>query len=138
MTAADRGLEQAAADYARHRAFAIEAHRRMAAVSATMTSPQGLVTATVGAQGELRALTFNSQDYRRMAPAELARTVLDTVARARQSVLQQLLGELPEAPVGGLSVRDLMEGTADLERLLPERLDLDGLPFTRRPGGHGL
>src|SRR5215207_3543125 len=82
MTTPERSLEQLAADYARHRAAAVDSAQRVAAVSATVTSPQGLVTVTVGGQGEVRTLSFNSQDFRKMAPAELAHVVLETIDRA--------------------------------------------------------
>jgi len=114
------------ADYARHRAAAMESAQRMQAVEATVTSSKGLVTITVGAQGEIRHLSFNSKDYRKMAPAELAHVVLETFDKARESALQQVAATLPAFSFGGLNARDLMSGRIDWEQLLPEKLDVDG------------
>lgn len=128
----DRTLEQIAADYARHRAAAVESIRRVAEISATVTSSQGLVTVTVGGQGEITALTFNSQDYRKMAPAELSQVVLDTVTRARESALQQVMGVIPGTTVGGVSLQDMMQGRVDWDRVLPEQLDIAGFDLPGR------
>ncbi|MEV0461152.1 YbaB/EbfC family nucleoid-associated protein [Catellatospora methionotrophica] len=128
----DRTLEQIAADYARHRAAAVESTQRVAEISATVTSPQGLVTVTVGGQGELRSLTFNSQDYRKMAPAELSRILVETVGRARESALQQMRGALPGTGIAGMSVRDMMAGRIDWDRVLPEQLDISGFNLPGR------
>lgn len=138
MTTPERSLEQLAADYARHRAAAVHAQERMSQVSATMTSPQGLVTVTVGAQGEVQSLLFNSQDYRKMPAAELSHVVLDTISRARASVMQQLAGALPDSTFAGISYADVMNGNVNWDQVLPEKLDLDGMPWHpgRPPGRH--
>ena len=115
---------------ARLRALAVQTQERIATMTATVTSPQGMVTVSVGSQGEVTALSFNSQDYRRTAPAELAHIVLDTIQRARQNLITQLADEMPAAAFGGITFRDVMAGTVDLEKMLPDRLFFDG----RAPG----
>jgi DNA-binding protein YbaB len=122
----ERSFEQLNADYARYRAAAMESAQRMQAVAATVTSTNGLVTITVGPQGEIRSLSFNSKDYRKMAPAELAHVVLDTFDKARESALQQAAAALPSFSFGGLNSRDLLNGRVDWEQVLPEKLDVDG------------
>ncbi|GAA1422774.1 YbaB/EbfC family nucleoid-associated protein [Catellatospora coxensis] len=127
----ERTMEQIAADFARHRAAVVESTRRMAEITATVTSSQGLVTVTVGNQGELTTLTFNSQDYRKMPPAELAQVVLDTITRARESALQQVMGLIPTTTVAGVSLQDMMQGRVDWDQVLPEEIDITGFD---RPG----
>jgi hypothetical protein len=133
----DRELERIAADYDRYRAGAIEAQRRLREVSASATSPQGLVTIQVDAQGEVRAIVFNSKDYRTMAPAELAHVLVDTIGRARKSVVQQLVEVLPMTSFGGVSVPDMLGGQVDWDRVLPERLGTEGLSDRRTEPGRG-
>ena len=113
-------LNELAAEQARYRQAALDAQQRMAAVSATVTSSRGLVTVTAGPQGELCDLRFNSQEYRRMAPAELAATLLETVRQARESVLRQLMDQLPAGALGGVSPQDLLDGTVGWSELLPD------------------
>ncbi|RZU53467.1 YbaB/EbfC DNA-binding family protein [Krasilnikovia cinnamomea] len=130
MSTAQRRPDQVAADYARHRAEAVETQRRISALSATVTSAQGLVTVTVDARSEITSLTFNSQQYRRMAAAELAHVVLDTVKRARASVLQQMTEVMPAARLAGMALPDVLAGRVDIERMLPERLEFGTPPLT--------
>ena len=129
MTEPERNPEQLAADYARHRAATMQAQQRMSEVSATMTSAQGLVTVTVGAGGEVRSLLFNSHGYRKMPAAELSHVILDTINRARASIMAQLIGELPDSTFAGLSYSDIINGKVDWDQVLPDTLDLDNLPW---------
>jgi DNA-binding protein YbaB len=88
-------------------------HKRMQELSASATSPQRLLTATVGAQGEVTALKFHSDGYRSMAQSELEHVLLETIKRARQQVMDQMK-ELanPLAPAG-VSIDDVLEGRFD-------------------------
>ncbi|MBO4207303.1 YbaB/EbfC family nucleoid-associated protein [Micromonospora echinofusca] len=130
-------LEELAAEYHRMREAALRAQERMRTATATVTSPKGLVTVVVGAQGEVRSITFASRAYRNMAPAELADAILDTINRARDTVLRELTEDLPANPpggmLGGMTPEDILNGKIDLSGLLPESLDLGDLPFPFRP-----
>lgn len=129
-----QALQRAANDYAHHLADAMQAQEFMRAVDATVTSSNGMVSVTVGAQGDVQALTFHSQRYRQMAPAELSHLVLDTIGRARTSVLRQLEEHLPSTTFAGVSLQDLMNGSADWSSLLPERFE--AVELTRQPEQH--
>jgi DNA-binding protein YbaB len=88
-------------------------HKRLQELSASATSPQRLVTATVGAQGEVTALKFHSDGYRSMAQSELEHVLLDTIKRARRHVMDQMKDLVgPLAPVGA-SIDDILEGRFD-------------------------
>lgn len=125
----DNRLDELAAEYRRLREAAMEAQHRMQTATATATSTKGLVTAVVGAQGELQELKFHSRSYRDLPPAELAHVILDTVRRARESVLRDVMAVLPGNLPGGLSPDDMLRGRVDLSGLLPEDLPVEGLPF---------
>jgi DNA-binding protein YbaB len=113
-------LEDLCAQYEQYRTEALAAREAMEAVTATATSRNALVTVTVGSQGEITSLVFNSQGYRRMAPAELAHTVLETVRAARSSALRQLSQCLPDIGIGDVRVADVVDGSADWASLLPD------------------
>ncbi|MFE3112038.1 YbaB/EbfC family nucleoid-associated protein [Kitasatospora indigofera] len=103
-------------------------HQRMQEMSASATSPKRLLTATVGAQGEVTALKFHSDGYRSMAPTELEHLILDTVGRARQQVMDSLKSLVAPLAPEGVSIDDVMEG-----RFEPvEFFSGDGFP--KRPG----
>ena len=56
--------------------------RELRAVSVTVTSSDGHVTATVDARGQLRKLQLDPRIYRRPDSARLAATITETVQRA--------------------------------------------------------
>ncbi|WP_253874417.1 YbaB/EbfC family nucleoid-associated protein [Actinomadura rupiterrae] len=58
--------------------------------TASATSANRLVTATVDARGGLVGLTFNTTRYRTMAPAELAAAVSETVVEAQRTMAEQV------------------------------------------------
>lgn len=119
-------LEKLAAEYAKHRAAAMNAAERVRTVESSATSSSGLVTVTVDGQGEIRTLLFNSQEYRRMAPAELAHTILDTVSKARKRAFAEVTGGMPAESFGGVSYNDIVSGTVDWDQVLPEQIDMNG------------
>ena len=64
------------------RAGMADLQRELGAVSVTATSPDGFVTATVGARGQLQRLKLDPRIYRRPDSAALAETITQTVQRA--------------------------------------------------------
>lgn len=107
----DRATQQAImkrllADFQRARTDALRMRDRLATATATATSDDGLVTATVTASGEVSGLKFNGTAYRRMAPAELSQAILGSIKAARSGVTAQF--------------RDVMAAVPDLATLIPE------------------
>ena len=122
---AQRNLEKIAL----HRTDAIEAQQQVESMSATVTSSSGLLTVSVGAQGDLRDLKFNLRDYRDMPSAELAHVIVETIGLARESVMRQILDTVPALSFGGMSLTDIMQGKADWTSLFPEALMPEATPF---------
>ncbi|EIF01194.1 YbaB/EbfC family nucleoid-associated protein [Saccharomonospora glauca] len=56
----------------------------------TVTSADGLVTATIGPNGEFEDLEFAPEVFDRTTPAELAGTVLDVIRRAGHGARREL------------------------------------------------
>lgn len=126
-------LDELAAEYQRLRDLALQTQERTRTVTATVTSAKNLLTVTVGPNGELQSLIFNSRSYRNMAPAELAHVILETVDRARAAVNRELTELMPAALPAGMSIGGVLNGEIDLSGLLPESLDLGGISFPSMP-----
>lgn len=107
-------VEELLAEYRRSREQLAEVHRELAAVSASASSADGLVTATVGARGALTDLTIESDAYTEYRPAELAAHIMRAVREATEDALGGA-GEVM-APVLGRDAdpRAVLSGTADL------------------------
>ncbi|WP_424189468.1 YbaB/EbfC family nucleoid-associated protein [Actinokineospora sp. G85] len=107
-------VEELLADYRRSREQLADVHRALAAISESATSPCGMVTATVSAQGALTGLDIEDGAYRRYRPAELAHVIVRTTAAA-DAVAARAAGHAV-APVlpAGTDPEALLRGTADL------------------------
>lgn len=107
-------VEELLADYRRSRAQLADVHQQLARVSATAQSADGLVTATVGARGELTDLVLDAEVYTRYRPSELAAHI---VRAAKEATAEAFSGaEEILAPALGRSADPgaVLSGTADL------------------------
>jgi DNA-binding protein YbaB len=75
-------VDELLADYRRSRDRLADMQRSLAAVSETVTSPDGLVTATVGAGGSLTKLVIADAAYVRISPTDLGKLIVTTTASA--------------------------------------------------------
>ncbi|WP_091452454.1 YbaB/EbfC family nucleoid-associated protein [Actinokineospora iranica] len=136
-------VEDLLADYRRGREQLAEVHHALAAISESATSPCGLVTATVSAQGALTALVLRENVYRVYRPAELAAVIVRTTAAA-DALAARAAGHAV-APVlpSGTDPEALLRGTADLTaaELVPPRPQADEESFENmtwlEPGAPG-
>lgn len=115
MTADHRAqVEDLLADYRRSRDELASVHQRLASISESATSPDGLVTATVGAAGTLTELVIADAAYRQHRPADLAALIVATTAAAADRVAK--LAAEAVAPVLPVDTDPaaLLRGTADL------------------------
>ncbi|WP_026316191.1 YbaB/EbfC family nucleoid-associated protein [Actinokineospora enzanensis] len=120
-------VDELVAEYRRGRDQLAEVHRALAAISESVTSPCGLVTATVSAQGVLTGLRLHDDAYRVHRPAELAAVIVRTAAAA-DALAARAAGHAV-APVlpSGTDPEALLRGTADLAPadLAPPRVAAD-------------
>jgi DNA-binding protein YbaB len=116
----DQGIEDMLALYQKQRAEATETRRRINETTGTATAPRQSVKVTVSAQGEVTAIEFPTGAYRRMAPKELAETLMATLTEARADAMTRVaeLTDLRLPP--GVRVGDLLEGRADPSTILSE------------------
>ena len=116
-------IEQRHEQLRRKQAEMAEVQERLAAVQATATSKNRVITVTVDSHGELVDIKFRTGAYRLMAAAELSQMLRDTIAAARNdakaSVVDQFAKVLPDMPI-----RELMSGELDFGTLMRQRIGL--------------
>jgi DNA-binding protein YbaB len=107
-------VEQLLADYRRGREQLASVQRALLSIAETASSPDGLVSVTVGAHGELAKLIIADAAYRRYRAAELAglitRLTAQAAAKAAERANQALLPALPP----DTDPAALLAGRADL------------------------
>lgn len=118
-------VEELLADYRRSREQLGAVQRQLATVRETATAEDGLVAATVSAQGALVGLVIADSAYRTLRPAELAATIVrlttEAAAKAARAAGEVLAPVLPS----GADPEALLRGTADLTpaEVAPEPAD---------------
>ncbi|MFK0160422.1 YbaB/EbfC family nucleoid-associated protein [Streptomyces sp. NPDC090493] len=116
----DRELEELFELYRTKRAAATESFQRINSISVTEVSRRETVKVTVGARGDITALEFPTTAYRRMASAELAEVILETLATARTKALAEAANIGLGSMLQGVNAADLFQGKIDPASLLPE------------------
>jgi hypothetical protein len=107
-----------------HQQQTIERSMRSAgAVTATATSPDHSVKVTLNHLGHLTELTFAGGRYRTMAPAELSKVIIDTIAGARTELLGQLSGAYLAMAPASLDVRSVMSGDFDVAKVMRDMVE---------------
>ncbi|MBB5955111.1 DNA-binding protein YbaB [Saccharothrix tamanrassetensis] len=106
-------VDELLADYRRSRDQLASVQRDLAGISASASSPDGSVTATVGAQGTLTDLELTDAAYR-LRPAQLARLILRTTQEAVAAGAERTYRALGPVLPAGTDPEALLRGTADL------------------------
>ena len=86
--------------------------QKLKAVAATVTSDDGLVTATVGQRGQVVKVEFDPRIYRRPNSKELSTTVTETIRKATAKAMAEV-EELMKPFVPGAQFQAYMDN--DLE-----------------------
>ncbi|MCL7429416.1 YbaB/EbfC family nucleoid-associated protein [Streptomyces sp. YS415] len=90
----------------------------LAETTETVTSRDRSVKVTVGSQGNLTGLVFLDGKHRTMSATELAGTVLETAAQARENVMRRVLKTLAPLSTGGDETFRLGDFELTLDKLL--------------------
>ncbi|BCJ67306.1 YbaB/EbfC family nucleoid-associated protein [Polymorphospora rubra] len=107
------------AEYERQRDSVKELQERMSRVKASATSPRREVTVTVGQNGVLTDISFPTGAYRRMPPAELQATIMQTFAEAKEQVMEQAAELLAPLLPAGMNAAKMVRGEAGVDMYLP-------------------
>ncbi|NUP48784.1 MAG: YbaB/EbfC family nucleoid-associated protein [Catenulispora sp.] len=125
----DPGHPSLAFDRAKLAALVADSERRMAAIADAQKKVADLAVSTrsrdrsltvgLGQGGVLTELTFHTTAYRDMAPAELSRLLLDTIAAARAEYAEQMAEVMAPVREGAaLPFDDILAGKFDISEFL--------------------
>lgn len=107
-------VEELLAGYRRSRESLASVHRDLAAVRGQAASPDGLVRATVSAQGVLTALDIAESAYDEHRPAQLAALIVATTKAAAAQAAHAAGTALAPVLPADTDPEALLAGTADL------------------------
>lgn len=82
-----------------------------------VTTKDGMITITLDARGDVTSIVFNTQKWRRMAPAELGNALVEAITKARAEG-RALLAEAYQ--------QFLPEGM-DLQKIMSGQISTDGI-----------
>ncbi|MFF1908935.1 YbaB/EbfC family nucleoid-associated protein [Kitasatospora sp. NPDC058218] len=111
-------IAQAMAEMQSELARAEEMQKEMNELTASVTSKDRMVTVKVGSQGQVVSMTFHTNDYREMAPAELAKVLTDSLNEARAAVGEQVAERIGRFDGMGETLRLSMTGGTELDEIL--------------------
>jgi DNA-binding protein YbaB len=100
----------------------LDTQRRLREITATAVAPKRTVTVVAGCQGEVTELSFPTQAYRSMAPAELAAVIKGTIAKARAEVMRQVSDLMGPVLPEGMSFAELTSAGMDPGAWVPGQL----------------
>lgn len=103
--------------FMRMQAQAAELHETAKALRITESSPDGMISATVGSRGELLRLDLDPRLYRRPDARNLADTIVETVRRAAARAQERVV-EIFEPIIPGDQLKAHLDG--DFETALDQ------------------
>ncbi|GAB3468319.1 YbaB/EbfC family nucleoid-associated protein [Actinophytocola sediminis] len=107
-------VEELLAEYRRSREQLGSVHRSLATITESASSADGLVTATVGAHGQLVDLVIAETAYRTLRAHELAQRVVELTERAAAQAARRAGEVLAPVLPRDADPEALLRGTADL------------------------
>jgi DNA-binding protein YbaB len=107
-------VDRLLAEYRRSREQLAAVCRALAAIAASQTSSDGMVTVTVGAQGALTGLRIEPDAYRRYRPADLADLIVGLATAAAEQAAARAQRVLEPVLPPGADPAAVLAGTADL------------------------
>ncbi|AGZ38792.1 YbaB/EbfC family nucleoid-associated protein [Actinoplanes friuliensis] len=112
-------IEHLFEEYQRQRASFSTLQQQMREISASATSARHEVTVTVGQSGVLTDIRFPTSAYKRLTPAELTATIMQTFAEAKEEATSQAAAILAPMLPDGMDARAMVSGQAGVDTYLP-------------------
>jgi DNA-binding protein YbaB len=137
MNVYEQQAEELAAAYEAQRAKTTELRRKITEITGTATAPRKSIKATVGARGDVTAIEFPTEAYKRMPPKELSDVLLATISEARSKALQSVQDTMSAELPKGLNFIEMLKGTADIAVAAPTEEDIPDFVRQRLSGGSG-
>lgn len=133
-TGYEQQMEEALAQYQRRREELVAFQRDAAGIAVTVTAPRKVVSVTIGNGGIVKEIKFPTTAYKNLSGPELAKVLVTTIEDARSQALDKVADLLAPMLPPGLDPRQVVRGSADLDRVMPEDpVDLTGAAVSQRP-----
>ena len=108
----------------RARRTAEEVRRKVSEITHKATSKNKILTVTVGGQGDLQKLEFRGEAYRSLAPAELSKLIVETVAKARKASQAQAMAGIREVAPQAAMPLDFLKESTSMDEFIDNILDV--------------
>jgi DNA-binding protein YbaB len=132
-------LQQALANIRDEQEKMSQAKSELAAARSSVTSPDHMVTATVGARGELHELKFHLTKYRSMPPDELSHVLVTVINKARAQMTEKVVTTFQPMLANLVNVRAAMSADTEVEQVFSRLWEdrPDNSVFGTGDGSHG-
>ncbi|MEU4538717.1 YbaB/EbfC family nucleoid-associated protein [Streptosporangium sp. NPDC023825] len=102
-----------------------EAYEALNSIESTMGSSDGLISVTVGPQGQVRNIELNARVYRKLSATELADAIMEQINRATAAVSEQRRRLLEPLMPDELRYDQVFGENVTLDAFLPPFVDPD-------------
>ncbi|NJC72021.1 YbaB/EbfC family nucleoid-associated protein [Planosporangium thailandense] len=113
----EQRLSEALAGYRQKRDQFLRMQQQLSTAAATVRSRDRMVSVTVDARGQVTGLRFHTDAYRRMEPAPLAALLMETIAKARGEVREQIRGYVTPLLPRDTSFEQAVSGEIDWAKM---------------------
>ncbi|MFF4196776.1 YbaB/EbfC family nucleoid-associated protein [Nonomuraea sp. NPDC001831] len=117
-------VEALAKEYNRQARELRTAYGKLSELAATAESRDGLVSVTVGPRGQVQDITLDPRVYRKLAPSQLARSIMEQIGAATAQVADRTKELMTPFMPKGLPLEEVLGEGADIESFLPQPVRL--------------
>jgi len=117
-------IEALAKEYNRQARELRTAYDRLAELTATAESRDGLVRVTVGPRGQVRDIELDPRVYRKLSPSQLARAIMEQIGGATEQVADRTKELMAPFMPQGLPLEEMLGEGADIGSFLPKPVKL--------------
>ncbi|WP_237774037.1 YbaB/EbfC family nucleoid-associated protein [Actinosynnema sp. ALI-1.44] len=114
----DRAMAKALASFEAESRKLEELGKHWEEASTTVRAKDHSLEVTVDGRGELVDLVFNGAKYRKLAPAQLARMIIETLQAARTQAMAKMSDLMGASGIPGLDMNGLVSGKLKPEEML--------------------
>lgn len=113
-------IDQAKEELRRQQENLLAARKKLTDVTTKVTSKDRMVTVILDSRGQLSSIAFNSQKFRKMAPAELGSVLVETISQAQAESRERVMRAFGPLLPAGLDLPGLMAGKTDLNKIFDD------------------
>jgi hypothetical protein len=93
-----------------------------------VTSKDRGITVTIGQNGTLESIEFNSQKFRKMAPAELGTALVETIRKAQLESRERILRAYQPVLPNIMGIGNVMAGKSSLDEVFEDAIrEVEGM-----------